>query len=142
MAGIKELQRQIQRLDQQVENVIKETLLEYAQRIYNDAMSSLPSGASSVAASFKLQVTDSGLRVVIWTENEIAAYIEFGTGDHAERYLMSQEDEVLEEATKFFVSGEGNMPARPYLFPAYDRYKFEIPIEIDRRIQKLFDNVG
>lgn len=142
MKGFNQLQKSLRSLDRDVDDVIKSTLLEYMQKILNEAKANLPSGASSVANSYHLTVSDSGYQVNIWTENEIAAYIEFGTGDYAEAYLRTQEDEVLEEAIKFYVTGEGNMPARPYLFPAYDKYKFEIPIEINKRIQKLLNNVA
>lgn len=141
MSGFNALRKSLMSLDKDVEQVIKDTLSEFMNKILNEALSNLPSGAGSVRSGYHITISDSGNLVTIWTENEVAAWIEFGTGDYAHDYLMTQEDEVLEEAVKFYVNGDGTMPARPYLFPAYDKYKFEIAIEINKRIQKVLDAV-
>lgn len=133
------LEKSIKGLDKKISEVIKSTLLEYATLIFREAMSNL--GNSTIASTFHLEVSESGYRVTIYTDNEIAAYIEFGTGEFALNYLNGQPDEVKDEAIKFFVNGEGKMPAKPYLFPVYYKYKEEIGIEINKRVQKVLDRV-
>lgn len=138
--GLDSFVKNMKGLENKIDKVIKDTLLEYANRILSESMSKL--GNSAIASTFHLEVSENGYRVTIYTDNEIAAYIEFGTGDYAANYLSGQPDEVTDQAIKFFVTGEGTMPANPYLFPTYFKYKEEIIIEIDRRVQKLLDKVA
>lgn len=52
-----------------------------------------------------------------------AAYVEFGTGSYAARYLSTQPKEIRDYAKQFFVNGKGYMPATPFFFPAvYKHY--------------------
>lgn len=122
-----------------IDKVVKDTLLEYIQKIYQDAMSGLK-GASSVKSTFQVSVSDGGYTVTLFSDEEMAAYIEFGTGNFAATYLAGKPKEMVEDALKFFVNGKGTMPAKPYLFPAFYKYRDEIVKVMDKRIQKLFDS--
>lgn len=129
---LKQLKKSLGDIPKQVDSLIQETLLEYANKI----MAEIP---TSLVSSYALTVEKN--RVIIWTENEIAAYIEFGTGQYATNYLSSQPQEVREQAIQFYVSGDGTMPANPYLFPAYFKYRDEIVKVLDQRIQELLDRI-
>ncbi|MBO9611048.1 MAG: hypothetical protein J7619_00050 [Dyadobacter sp.] len=52
-------------------------------------------------------------------KDHFAAYLEFGTGDHAKKYVktLPYEYEVL--AWQFFVNGKGTMREHPFLIPSY-----------------------
>ena len=53
------------------------------------------------------------------SKDDMAAYLEFGTGPYAERYLRGVEKEWQDLAWSFYVNGEGTLPEHPYLRPAY-----------------------
>ncbi|MEI2271826.1 hypothetical protein OHD16_06695 [Sphingobacterium sp. ML3W] len=116
----------------QIDHVVGEVLLEYANKIMLDIPGYL-------FPYFKL--TLEGNRVIIWTNNVHAAYLEFGTGGYAAAYLSDKPEEMKKEAAEFYINGNGFTYAEPYLFPAYYKVKDEIPKEIDRRVQKLFDSI-
>lgn len=142
IAGMSRFRRDLNKLPESVDEMLKRTLLEFAQRIFNDAMAGLPSGATSIRATYRIEVKDGGFTVNIVTDNEIAAYIEFGTGGYAASYLGSQPQEVKDEAIKFFVNGEGTMPARPYLFPAYYKHREALIRTIQERLDRIVKAVA
>lgn len=123
-----------------IESIVHETIKEYAEKIFTEAMAGL-ANAPRIKATFRLD--DLGVKngVTIWSDEEIAAYIEFGTGDYAKQYLSGKPEEMVQEAMKFYVSGKGRLEASPYLFPAFYKYKETIPQEINRRIQEYFDKL-
>ena len=105
--------------------------------VYGEAMSSLKS--PQVRSSFRLEIGE--LRAEIWSDDVLAAYIEFGTGPFAAAYLGGKPNEMTEEAIKFYVNGQGNLPASPYLFPAFYKYRDEMARQMDREVQKYFDSL-
>jgi hypothetical protein len=50
-----------------------------------------------------------------------APYIEFGTGKYAATYVKSIDPEWQRLALQFYVNGQGTIPERPFLYPAYKR---------------------
>lgn len=134
--GLAKLNRLIDNVELNIDRIIKETLLFSANEILQDALSRLPSGSGNVRASFAIQVTDNGYTATIFSDEEVAAYIEFGTGDFAKAYLAGKPPEMVAEAIKFFVNGKGKMPAQPYLFPAYLARRDGIIDLIDNKINE------
>lgn len=119
-------------LDKKIDSVINDVLLEFA----NKMLDAIP---SELRGSFTLTVQNR--RVTLWTDNEMAAYIEFGTGKFAKSYLSGQPNIVKEEAIQFFKTGTGTIPDDPYLFPAFFKWKDWAISEIDKRIQAVFDRL-
>src|SRR6185503_3890096 len=91
--GLNALNKLLSNAEKDIESIIKETLLVSANEILQDAMSRLPVGSGNVRASFAIQVTDNGYTVTIFSDEEVAAYIEFGTGDFAKAYLAGKPQE-------------------------------------------------
>ena len=120
-----------------IEDIITDTIHEYGQKIYDEAMTNLK--ASSVRSTFNLIKNDLG--VYLYSDEAIAAYIEFGTGAYAAAYLNGRPQEMVDEAMKFYVNGKGTMEAQPYLFPVYYKYKQEMLTAINNRLQKYFDSL-
>lgn len=143
--GMHGLMRKLSQLPKRIDETIEQTLLEYARKILNEAISNLPPGAASIGSTYHIEVLENGKAVAIYTDNEIAAYIEFGTGNpetvreglSAKEYLATQPQEVVAEALKFFVTGEGTMPAQPYLFPAFYKYRDEIAVKLKERLKRV-----
>jgi len=123
---------QLNGLVSKIEEITIDVLVIYARKI----MAEIP---GSIAPFYRLEVVNGNVR--IWTDNVFAAYIEFGTGVYAAAYLSGKPSEMTEDAIKFYVNGKGTIQEEPYLFPAYYRFKDEIVIEIDKRVQKYLDNI-
>lgn len=123
---------------QRIESIVLDTIHEYGQKIFDEAMSGL-SDAPNIRSTFSIVKDKKGS--YIYSDEVIAAYIEFGTGNYAREYLNGRPQEMVDEAIKFYVNGQGTMPAQPYIFPAYYKYKEGLTKEIDKRIQKYFDSL-
>ncbi|NGM63504.1 HK97 gp10 family phage protein [Sphingobacterium sp. SGG-5] len=141
--GINDFQRKMSRLGKDIEKVISDTVMEFMRKILAEAMASLPAESSHLKSSFKIEKEKTGdvYRVSIFSDEELAAYVEFGTGIWARAYLSGQPKEVVDEAIKFYINGKGTTFARPYLFPAYYRYLPFMERELDARVQLLFDRL-
>ena len=116
-------------------------LLHFANKIMADAKAAFPNNPKleSIKSYSGIEVTGEGqLKVTIYFNSNLAAYIEFGTGRFAASYLAGQAEEVSKEAIKFYVDGTGTLQASPYLFPAFYRYRDQIIPEINRRLEIRF----
>ena len=51
--------------------------------------------------------------------DDIAAYLEFGTGKFAKAYLAGQSSQVQKFAYTFYVNGKGRLREHPYLLPSF-----------------------
>lgn len=139
--GFDSVMLNLKKLPKNIDKIVSSTLEEYIRKIYNEAMANIPSGSTGVRSSFNIEISKGGYLVSLYSDNELAAYIEFGTGRFAERYLSGKPQELRDEAIKFYVNGEGTLPARPYLFPAFYKYRDELIMTLERRLQKQLANV-
>ncbi|QIL41023.1 hypothetical protein G7074_18180 [Pedobacter sp. HDW13] len=56
----------------------------------------------------------------IWVNaGEMAAYIEFGTGEYAKNEVGARPQNWRDLAYEFYVNGKGELPARPYIYPSW-----------------------
>lgn len=125
-------------LDKKIDQIIRVTLSQYANRIFSEAMSNAP---ASIRSTFRLRSSDDGMTIEIFSDSELAAYIEYGTGKFASLYLMGKPQEMIDNAMEFFINGLGMLAAKPYLWPAYYKYKDDILPEIEQKIQNLFNRL-
>lgn len=139
--GLKALTIKLDKLPKDIDKIVSSVLSEHIRKIYNEAMSNVPGGSGMIRSSFNVEISNNGYRVSLFSDNELAAYIEFGTGRYAEQYLSGKPQEMRDEAIKFYVNGEGTLPARPYLFPAFYKYRDEIIRVLEQRLQKQLANV-
>ena len=63
---------------------------------------------------FKVEIGPKG-------DNNLAAYFEFGTGLSAKSILAPYPQYVKDVARAFYLTGEGTLKGKPYLFPAVFR---------------------
>ena len=93
-----------------VEAIIEDT----AQNIETDAISAVRRDTSFLASSIDKQV--QGLEAEVNVNKHYAPYVEFGTGG-----LVDVPTGLEEFANKFRGNGvkQVNLPARPFLFPAW-----------------------
>lgn len=120
-----------------IEQGVKDQLLIAASNIELQANQDKPTGAIYISKN----PSDSGLTQTIeatfQSDPKIAAYIEFGTGSGYKAIEGSLEPDARELARQFFVDGSGRMPARPYLLPAYYRYRKEFLSNLRKLVKKI-----
>ena len=97
----------IRRMAANLGNVTKEVDAS-RDRIAQDAQAMAPPGV-------RIEVRGDD----IVAEGVFAAYMEFGTGQFAERYLTDLPEEWQELAAQFYKNGRGMIPDQPYLYPAF-----------------------
>lgn len=76
--------------------------------------------------------------VGVMGENEMAAYIEFGTGLSAEDILSKYPKWVQEIAWNFFKTGEGTLQGKPYLYNNFLIVWGEFVKELDAILKKEY----
>ena len=78
--------------------------------------------------------TNGGFKaeVGVMGENDLAAYIEFGTGLSAREILAPYPQEIRDIAMKFYVNGQGIMQGHPYLYNNYLRLLHGFRVELDK----------
>lgn len=122
----KNLKTFAQRRVQEVKNLIADTAVNIEIQATRDA----PSGFISIDKQF----SNKGLtaEVGVMGENDLAAYFEFGTGLSAKEILSDYPQYVKDVAYHFYITGEGTLKGKPYLFPAVFKYTKEFEKELKR----------
>lgn len=66
------------------------------------------------------------MSVHVFAHKNYAAYIEFGTGPFAARYVPSLEPEWQAFARQFYINGKGLTPAQPFFYPAFEKNRKQL----------------
>lgn len=135
--GMQQVFQSFRRYERRVDETVKSTVKEFMQKVMADAMANLPHGSQYLRSTYHIAVTDEGYTAYVYSDDELAAYVEFGTGVWARAYLSGQPMEMKVEAIKFFVNGKGTMFAQPYLFPAYYRHSGWFVPELKQRLDRI-----
>ncbi len=83
------------------------------------------------------QISPDGFKGSVFVERsagEIAAYIEFGTGQDAANYLATVPQEWRDTARQFYVNGKGTIIGKPYLYPAYIKQRIEFVNDLKKAV--------
>lgn len=139
--GLKGLLRQLDNLEKTVDDKVMQVFAKYANIIYQEALSNLPSGANVIRSSGGVTVNIADNKVEIYFDGDLAGWIEFGTGIYAKNLLQSRPREWKDEAMKFFVNGSGRMPAQPYLYPAFINNRDKLIRDLDIEAQKWLTRI-
>lgn len=78
----------------------------------------------SQAIGYKL--TNNGFTGTVFVERsagELAAYVEFGTGQSAATYLSTVDPQWKAVAQRYFINGRGTIVNQPYMLPAFMKHK-------------------
>lgn len=73
----------------------------------------------SINFSFNKDAISATMHAGNVSGDDIAAYLEFGTGRFAKAYLAGHSSAVQKFAYTFYVNGKGRLPAHPYLLPSF-----------------------
>lgn len=119
ISGLEKLQKKLNSID--LDKIVNEELELAGQGAVGDAKQKCIS--SSVSSSIGVDIKDKS--VTLYATDKVAPYIEFGTGTRVfETTEFNFTPEMKEYARRFFVNGQGYLPAHPFLFPAgYYNYK-------------------
>ena len=89
-------------------------------------------GLTGIVGVIGRQVADMGKS----DPNNLAAYVEFGTGLSAKEILEPYPDWVKEIAWKYYVSGRGTLKGQPYLFNNFLKNHAVFERELKQLIEK------
>ena len=119
ITGLKEVLNDLKRLGVEGEDAIEIVTESTARKIASDARISVvkDTGASGISGSINPIELDK-LNWKVKVGKHYGAYVEFGTGS-----LVEVPSELKDVAIKFKGKGikEVNLPARPYLYPAWKK---------------------
>lgn len=85
-------------------------------------------------------IDPTGFKGTVYVERsagEIAAYVEFGTGQSASSYLATVPEEWRAVAQRYYVNGKGSIINQPYLLPAFMKYKEEFVKDLKKAISNF-----
>ena len=110
----------LQRYSKDTLKEIKSLVADITTQIELDATRDVPmSSGGTKFISIDKEFTDNGYtgEVGVMGENDLAAYFEFGTGLSAGEILSPYPQWIKDIARKFFVTGQGTLKGKPYLYP-------------------------
>jgi len=73
--------------------------------------------------------------VGVMGDNDMAAYIEFGTGLSAHEILAPYPQWIRDIAMQFYVNGMGTLQGKPYLYNNYLRILHSFRVELDKLLK-------
>jgi len=80
---------------------------------------------------------ESGEVFIDESAGDIAAWIEFGTGQSAKSYLATVPEEWREIASRYYVNGKGRIVNKPFLLPAYNNGVKAYAKDIEAMLNKV-----
>lgn len=93
-----------------------------------------------ISQAIGYSIDSSGYKGSVYVERsagEIAAWVEFGTGQSASSYLATVPPEWKSLAQLYYINGKGTIVAQPYLLPAFLKYKLEYVKELKAALNRL-----
>lgn len=83
-------------------------------------------------------LTNNGLKATLYVEKsagDIAAWVEFGTGQSAQTYLATVPTEWRATAAKYIRNKKGTIINQPYILPAFMKYKEEFLADLKKVVK-------
>lgn len=79
-----------------------------------------------ISQAIGYEIKNNGYTGTVFVERsagELAAYVEFGTGQSASTYLSTVPTEWKAVAQRYYINGRGTIVNQPYLLPAFMKHK-------------------
>ena len=121
----------------------KRSRIEKVKNAIADTASNIELEATRKAPKFisiEKRFSEKGLKAEVGVKgsNEMAAYIEFGTGLSAASILAPYPKWVKDIAMEFYINGKGTLKGKPYFYPAVFRnetlLKKEVKAIVDENV--------
>lgn len=137
--GLESLKRDMKKAEREARRIFEEELESAARDINAKAVAKVPVDMGFLRAS----ATVEGSKLVwrVYFTSEYAPYVEFGTGQFARDTVAPYPKEWQDHAMEFFRTGNGQMPAQPFFYPAVREAMAKIDEVIDKALQRLFDKL-
>lgn len=93
---------------------------------------------TSISQSIGYEISNNGYKGTVFVNRsagEIAAWVEFSTGQDAKTYLATVEPEWRAEAQKFYINGRGTIIGKPYLYPNYLKQRIEFVNDLKKLLK-------
>lgn len=123
---MRELEKELKNLQNNLEKDVKEILRKGANDILQRALSRVPVDKGILKASGGIEESDGGWTFKVYFSAKYAAFQEFGTGALVE-IPKGYEDYAME----FKMGDSKNMRPQPFLFPAFFEFRDAITKEIN-----------
>jgi hypothetical protein len=131
--GFAQALKDLQALEEKTQRAAQRAINRTANKIVNEAKRDAP--GSLKAGIFNVQ---SPMTAEIHGGDDLAAYVNFGTGQFAKEYVATLSPEQQAEAMKFFVNGEGHNPENPFFTNSVIRNSPQLLIEVELELKKIF----
>lgn len=134
--------RRLKKLPHELTDKVDDYMTSKANDIRRDAVLNVSSSDSQAIDNGQLKASISAnttkyLHKTVNCNVNYAAYVEFGTGPFAAQYVKTLPEEIQKYAMTFYVNGKGQMPARPFLFPAFFKNTAGIEKDLKKIVEKL-----
>lgn len=156
--GLKDVKRLLQQGIKEFENDVKELVEITVGDIELEAIRNAPGPGDPIKTRFGSETQEQirrqrnwspisqsigsrveGFKGTVFVERsagDVAAWVEFGTGQDAAAYLATVEPEWREEARKYYINGKGTIINQPYLYPAYIKHRTEFLKDLKQLVKK------
>lgn len=101
-----------------------------------NARNNMPNTRGSIMRGIQRRSGPTDLTADVVSTSRISAYIEFGTGAFARAYLTGKPEWMRRYAWQFKRPRDGYSPARPFLFPAWEKERPRLIERIKRALSK------
>lgn len=148
VTGLQQTLNAIRTLEKTVQEDVKDVIEDFTLRILRQAIRNAPSAGENVATTYGTQKIDSNIASYLGSEivnngftgrvflesgaNELAIYLEFGTGVSAASYVPTLSAEWQAIAQRYYVNGRGTLIKHPFLLPAFFDNQFKFVYEMQR----------
>jgi len=136
--NIAEVRRKIRQYEKKVYKEVEKMKSDTAK----DIASKAKANCSMVSISGTIRVDTEGTKRIISAgvglqDPDIAAYMEFGTGNFAKARVAGLPEDWSEYAMTFYKNGLGMLPANPYLYPAYWSVLYQLEKTGEKRLNSV-----
>lgn len=129
--GFNAIKKEIRQLKKKVQLASDRGINKTAHLIKDEARQRAPKDMGNLVRSINVEKRDKV--TLVYADAPHAPYLEFGTGDFA----VAPAPEYADYMREFFVNGKGVTPPKPFLFPAYFKYRDSVVPSIEEELKKL-----
>ena len=105
-----------------------------------EQVSSKRRGQTPIAQAIGYTISSDGYSGSVYVDKsagDIAAYVEFGTGQSASTYLQGKDPEWVALARRYYVNGKGTIVAKPYLYNNYLKQRIQFVNDLKEALTRL-----
>ena len=113
---------------------------EYGTMNINNVSDKYRGSFTPVNQAIGYEIERSGYKGSVFVEKsagEISIFIEMGTGQSAKNYLSTVPQFWRAIAARYYISGDGTILNRPFLYPAYAKYSLQFQKELKQVFKRV-----